>query len=156
MVLEPSRRLALAVLTTLPLALGASIETAQADGALAVGLPESGAQDGFSYGYAVGYDADEAEAQAMGSCRKNSGDAERAVLRLCRVVETFQGRCVAVAMDPKDGTPGVGWAVDDDETAAQATATLLPHRRLRLRRRRALGQLIPGPVRPADARAGPA
>lgn len=127
MVFEPSRRLGLVVLTALPLAFGASVGTARADGALAVGLPESGAQDGFSYGYAVGYEAGEAEAQAMGSCRKNSGGAERAVLRLCRIVETFQGRCVAVAMDPKDGTPGVGWAVDDDETAAQAAAIAACH-----------------------------
>jgi len=37
------------------------------------------------------------------------------------VVQTFRNQCFAVAMDPKDATPGAGWAVaDDKESAARA------------------------------------
>ena len=48
---------------------------------------------------------------------------------------TFKNQCIAVAMDPADGTPGVGWAVAADlrtteaEALAKCEATAGPGRR---------------------------
>jgi hypothetical protein len=38
------------------------------------------------------------------------------------VIKDFKDQCVAVAMDPQAGTPGVGWAVGDDRHTAEAQA----------------------------------
>ncbi|MCE1235214.1 MAG: DUF4189 domain-containing protein [Hyphomicrobiales bacterium] len=127
MAIAPSRRFAFAValtasLAALGLAPGPLCGTARADGALAVGLPEEGAQVGFAYGYATGWPAKEAAKRALAECRKQRGSASRTVRDLCRIVETFDHGCVAVAMDPKNGTPGVGWGVGDDRVSAERTA----------------------------------
>lgn len=104
-----------------------SAVAARAAGAIAVGLPDEGAQEGFAYGYATGYDEDEARERALAECRKARGQADEAVRDLCKVVETFDGGCVAVAMDPKDGTPGVGWGTGPDRTAAEQAAIAACH-----------------------------
>ncbi len=41
---------------------------------------------------------------------------------LCAVVQAFKNQCFAVATDPQDATPGVGWAVEGDEQAAARRA----------------------------------
>lgn len=116
-----------AVLAALPFAAGPLSGIARADGALAVGLPEEGAQAGFAYGYATGWAGPEAEQRALAECRKPRGSTSRTVRDLCRVVESFQSGCVAVAMDPKDGTPGVGWGVGPDRRSAERRAIAACH-----------------------------
>jgi hypothetical protein len=95
-----------------------------ADGALAVGLPPDVVKGGFTYGYSTGYaDVNQAEAHALDSCRTTKDASTNAKLRsLCKVIQDFTNRCVAVAMDPQAGTPGVGWSVADDLHTAEAQA----------------------------------
>jgi Domain of unknown function (DUF4189) len=95
---------------------------AAADGALAVGVPSDVAKDGFAYGRNVNSPTQEAARErALDLCRhaKNSSDAARGV---CTVVMSFHRQCVAVAMDPAAGTPGVGWAVAPTREAAEQQA----------------------------------
>jgi hypothetical protein len=61
-----------------------------------------------------------AAAEAMKQCR--SADASSAVRSLCRVVQSFSGKCAAVAVDPRPGTPGFGWAVTFTESGARGEA----------------------------------
>jgi hypothetical protein len=94
---------------------------ARADGALAIGLPSDVAKQGFASGYS--YDAenmDAARKTALDYCRR-APTSERA-RSLCSIVETFATKCVAVAMDPKAGTPGVGWSVAENRLAAENEA----------------------------------
>ena len=95
-----------------------------AAGALAVGLPADVAKGGFTYGYQNDKSgADQARAAALQACRTTKDAANNAKLRsLCKVVEVYDNRCVAVAMDPGAGTPGVGWAVADDVGSAEKQA----------------------------------
>jgi len=93
---------------------------AAAHGALAVGLPSDVAESGFAYGFAVNYSTrDEAAAAALETCRAEKVAVARS---LCTVIDTFRGRCVAVAMDPKAGTPGVGWAIGTTKEKAEIQA----------------------------------
>src|SRR5947207_13856882 len=88
--------LAAAVLWPLP---------AVAAGALAVAMPQDVAAEGFSYGTAYNYDTEEeARSRALARCRESKSDMRR---ELCTVVATFRQQCIALAMDPDDGTPGV-------------------------------------------------
>jgi lipoprotein NlpI len=94
---------------------------AAADGALAIGLPADVAKTGYASGYS--YNAktmDEARATAMDYCRK--APANNKARSLCKVIQTFSNRCVAVSMDPKAGTPGAGWGIGDDLRAAEREA----------------------------------
>ena len=91
-----------------------------ADGALAIALPPDVVKQGFAYGYVTDYpDVNQADAQALKKCR----DTTIAGIRpLCTVIQDFKNQCVAVAMDPKAGTPGVGWGVADDVISAERQA----------------------------------
>jgi hypothetical protein len=93
-------------------------------GALAVALPADVAKSGFSYGYSNNYaDAAQASAHALDACRTTKDAAKDANLRsLCKVVQSYSNQCVAVAMDPAAGTPGVGWAVENDLQSAERKA----------------------------------
>jgi len=108
-------------IVSLVLAAGAMRPTsAVADGALAVGLPDDVVKKGFAYGYVTDYpDADKADAQALKKCRDTTIDGVRP---LCEVIQDFKNQCVAVAMDPQAGTPGVGWSVAPDSHTAEAQA----------------------------------
>jgi hypothetical protein len=91
-----------------------------ADGALAVALPPDVVKQGFAYGYVTDYpDADQADAQALKKCRDTTIAGVRP---LCTVIQDFKSQCVAVAMDPQAGTPGVGWSVAPDLHTAEAQA----------------------------------
>jgi Domain of unknown function (DUF4189) len=95
-----------------------------ADGALAVGLPADVAKQGVALGYSANHaTAAEARNAALDQCRttKLAPEGARA---LCKIIQEFRNKCVAVAIDPKDGTPGVGWAVASDlnTTKSQAIA----------------------------------
>lgn len=97
-------------------------DRAAADGALAVGLPEDVAKTGFAFGWSTNRaSGQEARQAALEFCRK-AKDASAGAQKLCRVFGSFKGQCVAVAMDPKDGTPGVGWAMSTEKAWAEAEA----------------------------------
>jgi hypothetical protein len=94
---------------------------ARADGALAVGLPSDVAKQGFASGYS--YNAgnlDAARKTALEYCHR--APTNQRARSLCSIVETFSHRCVAVAMDPKAGTPGVGWSVAESRSTAESEA----------------------------------
>lgn len=105
------------------IALAASLSPAMArtDGALAIGLPADVARDGVAFGWAVRLPRAEAERVALEQCRSaaNVPDSARS---LCRVFETFTDACVAVALDPEDGTPGFGRAIAPTKSGAEAQA----------------------------------
>jgi uncharacterized protein DUF4189 len=87
-----------------------------AAGAVALGLPSDVAKQGISMGFEVNAKTmDEAKSDAIARC-KSSGSAISKPL--CKVVATFQNQCAALAEDPKDGTPGFGWAVANTSQAA--------------------------------------
>jgi hypothetical protein len=96
----------------------------RADGALAVGLPADVVKGGFTYGYSNNNpDANHAEAKALDACRTTKDAANDVKLRsLCKVIQDYSNQCVAVAMDPAAGTPGVGWAVAKDLLTAERQA----------------------------------
>jgi len=95
---------------------------AAADGALAVGEPADVASEGFAYGFALDEPTTEkASAAALRDCKTPTQGIDPRAQALCAVVQAFKNQCFAVAMDPKDATPGAGWAVaDDKESAARA------------------------------------
>jgi hypothetical protein len=96
----------------------------RADGALAIGLPPDVVKGGFTYGYSNNNaDANHAELKALDACRTTKDAANDVKLRsLCKVIQDYSNQCVAVAMDPAAGTPGVGWAVANDLLSAERQA----------------------------------
>jgi hypothetical protein len=102
---------------------------AAADGAVAVGLPADVAKDGVSIGSIINSaTADSAKAEALKQCKtppkrtvSNTVPTTK-TWQLCAVVAGFQNQCFAYAFDPQDGTPGFGWAVDDDGRGAEKQA----------------------------------
>jgi hypothetical protein len=104
---------------------------AHADAALAVGQPADVSKQGIAMGWAVDYASkDVAEREALARCRA-FGEAPQATRELCRIVLSFGGTCLAVALDPEPGTTGVGWGVHKSrdwaedmamETCAEASA----------------------------------
>ncbi len=93
-----------------------------AEGALAVGVPRDVAKQGFAYSYNYNKPtADEARTGALQGCRTTKAAPDGAK-KLCSIIETFHDKCVAVAMDPLAGTPGVGWAVAADLRTAERVA----------------------------------
>jgi hypothetical protein len=93
-----------------------------ADAALAIGVPPDVARQGLAVGYALNFPSKEAaQAEALKRCREFR-DAPEATRSLCRIVENFRNRCIAIAMDPDAGTTGVGWAVDREQVLAEEFA----------------------------------
>jgi Domain of unknown function (DUF4189) len=103
---------------------GSAPTSVHAAGALAVALPDDVAKGGFSYGYSnSNSDANHAEADALDACRTTNDAKKDSRLRaLCKVIQDYSNQCVAVAMDPQAGTPGVGWAVANDKLSAERQA----------------------------------
>ncbi len=95
-----------------------------AAGALAVGLPSDVARSGFTYGFTYDKpDEQTARQEALRQCQTTKDAAQDENLRsLCTIITTFSNQCVAVAMDPRNGTPGVGWSVARDRNVAEAQA----------------------------------
>jgi Domain of unknown function (DUF4189) len=94
---------------------------AWSEGALAVGSTGNVTKDGIAFGTAVNYgSSDAARSAAMEKCRGYQSAPKAAAQ--CRVVGTFRRECWAIAMDPKPGTPGAGWAVASDKPTAQQRA----------------------------------
>src|SRR5256885_885179 len=95
---------------------------ANAAGALAIGYPESVSKAGFAYGFAYNNKTTgEARDAALEACRTTQA-APASAKSLCTIVGTFRGECVAIAMDPKAGTPGVGFAIAANKDVAEARA----------------------------------
>jgi hypothetical protein len=95
---------------------------ARAEGALAVGIPTDVAKDGFAYGYKVdGKDGNDARNAAFEACRSTTSAPETARSN-CVVIGSFRNECVAIAMDPQAGTPGVGAAIAADKQTAELRA----------------------------------
>jgi hypothetical protein len=93
---------------------------ASADGALAVGSTENIVKDGIAMGYSLDKDSEaDAGKVALGECKDFK--AKKAAQQ-CRVIGTFKNECFAVAMDPKDGTTGVGWAIAARKPVAETRA----------------------------------
>ena len=109
------------VVLSMVLVVGAvGLTSARADGALAIAQPPDVAKRGFAYGYVTDSgDVNHAEAGALSKCRDTTITAIRP---LCTVVQDFKDQCVAIAMDPQAGTPGVGWAIEADKRATEAKA----------------------------------
>jgi hypothetical protein len=95
---------------------------ARADGALAVGMPANIVKDGFSYGYKVNADnSGDARNAAYDACRDNKV-APASARSQCVLIGNFRNECVAIAMDPEAGTPGVGAAIAATRELAEQRA----------------------------------
>jgi hypothetical protein len=93
-----------------------------AEGAVAVGSTGNVAKDGIAIGSSTDWPTKaEAIAHALKNCQ-TSQNAPAKVRALCKIVQTFTRQCFATATDPKDGTPGFGWALGPDQTTAKALA----------------------------------
>jgi hypothetical protein len=105
---------------------------AHSEGAIAEGISPGGVAKGYSMSIQVNRaTTEEARTAALAGCRKvpekmASGappDVGAARARQhCEIVTTFHNRCAAAAVDPKDGTPGAGWAVGDTQQNANDEA----------------------------------
>jgi len=113
------------------LAAVAGTNQAIAAGAIAIGIAPGGVAKGYASGFYVGApNVETARTRALEQCRKPtsnvSGSAAdsgtRAAQAHCDVVTTFTNQCYAQALDPKDGTPGAGWAVADTVEQAEKEA----------------------------------
>jgi hypothetical protein len=110
----------------------AASDRANSTGAIAEGIAPGGVARGYSYAInGNSANADAAGASALAACKKGpeqlaSGsrpDANFAKAQArCAVVTTFTNKCAATALDPKDGTPGAGWAIGDTQKQADDEA----------------------------------
>jgi hypothetical protein len=99
-----------------------AVAPARSEGALATGEPADLAEDGVSFGFSYGYTTmEEARERALAECKGQTGASDE-VKALCKIVATFSGQCVSVALDPAEGEPGFGWAVGADQAAADLIA----------------------------------
>ena len=95
--------------------------TAFAYGAIAVGTTSSVAKDGFALGASTDFDsAKAAAADAMKQCK--TGDSSAATKARCKVVESFNDQCFAVAFDRRANKSGLGWAVAPTRWGARSKA----------------------------------
>jgi hypothetical protein len=102
--------------------MAAAPSPAAAFGAIAVGEPKSIAKGGLAVGYATKYTTkDQAEVAALKECLTFQA-APAATRALCKIVKTFEKQCLGVAIDPKGGTPGFGWAVMTTKAEADDAA----------------------------------
>lgn len=99
-----------------------SSQACMAEGALAIGIPAGGAVKGFAGGHALNVpDMQKARDGALDGCHKSIG-ASDAAKKACGVVATFKNQCYAIALDPKDGTPGIGWGIAESQQLAVSQA----------------------------------
>ena len=94
---------------------------ARADGALAVGSTGDVAKDGIAVGTAINYPSSAAAAQAALERCHDYKPAPKAAAQ-CRSVGSFKSECYAISFDPKDGTPGAGWAIAATKALAEQRA----------------------------------
>lgn len=95
--------------------------------AIAAGIPDNVATGGVAFGESWNSATrDQAEQNALEKCRTEP-NAPASTLALCKIIAHFDHRCAAVSLDPKDGTPGFGWAVADQRSQAEDQAIALCH-----------------------------
>ena len=94
---------------------------ARAEGAFALGSSGDIAKDGVSYGNSTNHatTADAVES-ALNECRVGKNAPKMAAI--CKLVTTFKNECIAIAWDPKPGTPGMGIAFAPDKSNAETRA----------------------------------
>ena len=93
-----------------------------ADGALAIGIDPGGIIRGFAGGHKLNApNMQAARDGAVDNCHTSTGASDGAK-KACSVVATFKDQCYAIALDPKDGTPGAGWGVAESEDLADKQA----------------------------------
>jgi len=93
----------------------------RAEGAFALGSSGDIAKDGVSYGYSTNNaTTSEAVENALKECRVGKNAPKMAAI--CKLVTTFKNECVAIAWDPKPGTPGMGISFAPDKANAEARA----------------------------------
>ena len=93
----------------------------RAEGAFALGSSGDIAKDGVSYGYSTNNaTSSEAVENALKECRVGKNAPKMAAI--CKLITTFKNECVAIAWDPKPGTPGMGIAFAPDKANAEARA----------------------------------
>jgi hypothetical protein len=105
---------------------------ASSDGAVAEGIAPGGVAKGYGISMRVDRpDKETARADALAGCRKGPektaagaalDDGNAKARARCEVVATFKDKCATVALDPKDGTPGAGWATGDTQQDADEEA----------------------------------
>jgi hypothetical protein len=104
------------------LGLLAAVGQPRAEGALAISQMKDIAKAGLAIGLSNNYGGkDEARKRALDECHAFV-NAPKATRDTCAVVLSFRDQCVAISLDPKDGTPGFGWAVADKKETAQSEA----------------------------------
>lgn len=92
--------------------------SSEAKSAFAAGIPDDVAAQGVALGTGYNYSTREgAEERELQECRAQQ-DAPQSTRDLCKIVDHFDNRCIAISLDPKAGTPGFGWAVVDTEDAS--------------------------------------
>jgi len=93
---------------------------AVAEGAMAIGVTGNITKDGYAIGININ-SSSEAEARdaALKYCKSHGSDVARAK---CEIFATFRNQCAAEAEDPQPGTPGAGWAIAADKSAAEKMA----------------------------------
>jgi hypothetical protein len=95
---------------------------AGAEGAMAVGIARGGVAKGYATGFAINQPTVKAaRSNAVEQCRKtksSNADAKSG----CEAVVTFRNKCVASAVDPKNGTPGAGWGIGESQKTADSQA----------------------------------
>jgi hypothetical protein len=95
---------------------------AGAEGAMAVGVARGGVAKGYATGFAANLPNDKAaRTSAVEGCRKDKNSNADARSN-CEVVVTFRNKCVASAVDPKNGTPGAGWGLGSSQKSADSQA----------------------------------
>lgn len=110
------------LLAVVGLGLVAAGGQARAEGALAISQMKDIAKAGLAIGVSNNYDGrEEARKRALDECHAFA-NAPTKTRDTCAVVLSFRDQCVAISLDPKDGTPGFGWAVADKKEAAQSEA----------------------------------
>lgn len=107
------------VLMTTTLALMPAL--AWAEGALAVGSTADVSKDGIAFGTAINYKTPAAARDAALEKCRGYKPAPKAAAE-CQLVGTFRRECWAIAMDPKPGTPGAGWAIATNKATAEQRA----------------------------------
>ncbi len=91
-------------------------------GAVAIGEPEHIEKRGVAVGFSHNYERkDAAEAEALKRCLGFQG-APADTRALCKVVKSYENQCYSIALDPKNGTPGFGWAVMTEQAKADEAA----------------------------------
>lgn len=113
--------MALIVTTAIVTAAMAANSPASADGALAVGSTANVVKDGIAVGTSVNYESANAAVEAALTRCRGYKPAPKAAAQ-CRSVGSFKNECYAVSFDPKEGTPGAGWAIAPTKELAEERA----------------------------------